>query len=153
MNLSDICQTDSTLTCNCVIGWFFVVVANLKTYELILFIIIYLNITKTLHLNSSKYLLGKFHNRTLLLNNAPIILVKNEPQDFLQKNVVSTVPNFLLHQMLFLISRINRLYARDYYFYRCTLRSQTIFSNWKTFKNDEKCFLFYFRGTFRSPDI
>ena len=127
--------------------------ANLKTYELILFIIIYLNITKTFHLNSSKYLLGKFHNCTLLLNNAPISLVENEPHDFLQKNVVSTMPNFLLHQMLFLISRVNLLYARDYYFYRRTLRSEIIFSNWKSFKNDEKCFLFYLRGTFRSQDI
>ena len=43
----------------------------------------------------------------MLLSNALIIisLVENEPYDFLQKNVMLTVP-FLLHQMLFLVSRI-----------------------------------------------
>ena len=54
------------------------------------------------------------HNCNLVLINAPISLVENEPCDFLQKNVVLTVP-FLLHQMLFLISSINRYYTRDYY--------------------------------------
>ena len=27
--------------------------------------------------------------------------------------------------------------------YRCTLRSETTFGKWKSFKNDEKCFLFH----------
>ena len=33
---------------------------------------------------------------------------------------------------------------------RRTLRSETIFDNWKSFENDEKCFLFYFKSYFRS---
>ena len=33
---------------------------------------------------------------------------------------------------------------------RCTLRSETVFDNWKTFKNDEKCFLFHLKSSFRS---
>ena len=31
--------------------------------------------------------------------------------------------------------------------------SETIFSNWKLFKTDEKCFLFHFKISFRSQDI
>ena len=85
----------------------------------------------------------------MLLNNALIIisLVENGPYDFLQKNVMLTVP-FLLHQMLFLISRINRLYTRDYYFGRCTLRSETIFGTKKPFEIDEKFFLFHVKSSF-----
>ena len=74
------------------------------------------------------------HNCAWLLNNGPISFAENEPEDFLQKNVVLTV-SFLLHQMLFLISRMNRLYTRDYYFHRCTLRSKTIFGLLKMMKN------------------
>ena len=36
---------------------------------------------------------------------------------------------------------------------RCTLRSEKIFGNWKPFKNDEKCFLFHLKSSFRSQDI
>ena len=36
---------------------------------------------------------------------------------------------------------------------RRTLRSETIFGNWKPFKNDEKCFLFRLKSSFRSQDI
>ena len=36
---------------------------------------------------------------------------------------------------------------------RRTLRSETIFDNWKPFKNDEKCFLFHLKSSFRSQDI
>ena len=36
---------------------------------------------------------------------------------------------------------------------RCTLRSKTIFGNWKLFKNDKKNFLFYHKGSFRPRDI
>ena len=31
--------------------------------------------------------------------------------------------------------------------------SETIFGNWKAFKNDKKYFLFYFKSSFRSQDI
>ena len=30
--------------------------------------------------------------------------------------------------------------------WRCTIRSEKIFSNWKPFKNDEKCFLFHLKS-------
>ena len=36
---------------------------------------------------------------------------------------------------------------------RRTQRSETIFDNWKPFKNDEKCFLFHLESPFRSQDI
>ena len=36
---------------------------------------------------------------------------------------------------------------------RRTPRSETIFGNWKPFKNDGKCFLFYLKYSFRSQDI
>ena len=42
------------------------------------------------------------------MNNAPTSLIENDPHDFLENNVVLTVP-LLLHHMLFLGSRINRL--------------------------------------------
>ena len=42
------------------------------------------------------------------MNNAPTSLIENNPHDFLQKNIVLTVP-LLLHHMLFLSSRINHL--------------------------------------------
>ena len=29
---------------------------------------------------------------------------------------------------------------------RCTLRPETVFGNWKPFKNDEKCFLFHLKS-------
>ena len=32
-------------------------------------------------------------------------------------------------------------------------RSDTIFGNWKLFKNDEKCFLFHLNSPFCSQDI
>ena len=32
-------------------------------------------------------------------------------------------------------------------------RSETIFDNWKPFQNDEKCFLFHLKSSFRSQDI
>ena len=31
--------------------------------------------------------------------------------------------------------------------------SETIFGNWKLFKSDEKCFLFYLESLFHSQDI
>ena len=31
--------------------------------------------------------------------------------------------------------------------------SETIFDNWKLIKNDEKCFLFYFKNSFRSQNV
>ena len=34
-----------------------------------------------------------------------------------------------------------------------TLRSETIFGNWKPYKSDKKCFLFRFKSSFRSQDI
>ena len=34
-----------------------------------------------------------------------------------------------------------------------TLGSETIFDNWKPFKNDEKCFLFHLKSSFRSQNI
>ena len=37
--------------------------------------------------------------------------------------------------------------------WRRTLRSETFFSKWKPFKNDEKCFLFDFKNFFRSEGI
>ena len=114
------------------------------------FIIIYLNIIQFFHLINSKNILGKIlcYNCILVLNNASISLVENEPQDFLQKNVVLKVP-FLLYQMLFLISRINRCYTRGYYFYRWTLRSEKTFGKWNPFKNEEKYFLFRLKSSFR----
>ena len=33
---------------------------------------------------------------------------------------------------------------------RRTLRSKTIFGKWKPFKNDDKCFLFHLKSSFRS---
>ena len=39
------------------------------------------------------------------------------------------------------------------YIYRRTLRSETIFSSWKPFKNDEKCFLFHLKRFFHVQDI
>ena len=32
-------------------------------------------------------------------------------------------------------------------------RSETVFGNWQPFKNDEKCFVFLFKGSLRSQDI
>ena len=117
------------------------------------FIMIYLNIIKTFHLINSKNILGKFYATT-----APCfwtmhlsVLLKMILRIFFKKKIVLAV-TFLLHQMLPLISRINRLYTRDYYFYRCTLRSETTFGNWKPFTNDEKCFLFHLNSSFRSQD-
>ena len=37
--------------------------------------------------------------------------------------------------------------------WRCTLRSEIIFSSWKLFKNNEKYFLFNLKSSFRSQDI
>ena len=36
---------------------------------------------------------------------------------------------------------------------RCTPGSETIFGNWKPFKDDEKGFLFHLKSSFRSQDI
>ena len=36
---------------------------------------------------------------------------------------------------------------------RCTLLYETIFGNWKFFKNDEKCFLFHLKSSFCSWKI
>ena len=36
---------------------------------------------------------------------------------------------------------------------RRTLRFETNFGNWKSFKNDEKYFLFHLKSSFRSQDI
>ena len=33
------------------------------------------------------------------------------------------------------------------------LMSDKIFDSWKLFKNDEKCFLFHLKSSFRSQDI
>ena len=107
------------------------------------FIIIYLNTIKTFHLVNSKNILGKFYVTTSPGFWAMHLLALG----FSSKNVMLKV-SFLLHQMLFLISRINRLYTRDYYFYRCTLRSKAIFANWKPLKDDEKCFLFHLKSSF-----
>ena len=111
------------------------------------FMIIYLNIIKICDLISSKNILGKFYATT-----APcfwtmhlLVLLKMILRMFFKKYSVNSD-----HQMLFLISRINRLYARDYHFYSCTLRCETIFGNWKPFKNDEKWFLYHLKSSFRS---
>ena len=37
--------------------------------------------------------------------------------------------------------------------WRRTLKSEIIFDNWKSFKNDEKCFLFHFKSYSRYQDI
>ena len=37
--------------------------------------------------------------------------------------------------------------------WRRTLRSDATFGNWKSYKNDEKCFLFHDKSSFRSQDI
>ena len=37
--------------------------------------------------------------------------------------------------------------------FRCTLRSETMFGGLKPLKNDEKCFLFHLKSSFRSQDI
>ena len=34
-----------------------------------------------------------------------------------------------------------------------TLMSETVFGNWKLFKNDEKCFLFHLKNSISSQDI
>ena len=36
---------------------------------------------------------------------------------------------------------------------RGTLRSEAIFGNWELFENDEKCFLYYLKCSFRSQNI
>ena len=36
---------------------------------------------------------------------------------------------------------------------KCSLRSETIFPNWKPFKNLEECFLLNFKSSFLSQDI
>ena len=48
--------------------------------------------------------------------------------------------------------RIQNLFKTELFvkIVKYTLRSDTIFGNWKPFKNDEKCFLFY---SFCSQDI
>ena len=38
-------------------------------------------------------------------------------------------------------------------FLKAHFQSETIFSKWKPFKNDEKCFLFHLRSSFLSQDI
>ena len=38
-------------------------------------------------------------------------------------------------------------------YYRRTISSETIFGNWKSFKNDEKHFLFNVKSSFCSQDI
>ena len=70
----------------------------------------YLNIIKTFHLFNSKNILGKFYATT-----APTSLIEKTALGFSSKKEVLTL-SFLLHQMLLLISRINHLYKRDYYF-------------------------------------
>ena len=40
-----------------------------------------------------------------------------------------------------------------FFFQRRTLRSETIFDNWKLFKNDEKYFLFHLKSSFRCKHI
>ena len=79
-----------------------------------------------------------------------LVLLEMSLKIFFKKNAL-IVP-FLLHQMLSLISKINRFYTKDYYFYRCILRYETIFGNWEPFKNDEKCFLFHLKSSFGSQD-
>ena len=36
---------------------------------------------------------------------------------------------------------------------KLTLRTETIFGDWKPFESDEKCFLFQLKSSFRSQDI
>ena len=43
--------------------------------------------------------------------------------------------------------------SKSYMNVRCTLRSETIFGNWKLFKNNEKYFLFHLKSSFHSQDI
>ena len=45
------------------------------------------------------------------------------------------------------------VFYRNSYFWRRTLKSETIFGNWKLFKNYEKCFLFHLKGSSCSQDI
>ena len=92
-------------------------------------IIMYLNIIKTFHLIGSKNILG-----TLYATNAPgfwimhlLVLLKMTLMIFFKKCSVNNA--LIVDRMLFLGSKINRLHTRDYYFHRCTLRSETIF--WK----------------------
>ena len=37
--------------------------------------------------------------------------------------------------------------------WKLTLRTETIFGDWKPFESDEKCFLFQLKSSFRSQDI
>ena len=38
-------------------------------------------------------------------------------------------------------------------FLKAHSRSETIFGKWKPLKNNEKCFLFHLKSSFRSQDI
>ena len=113
----------------------------------------------TMYLNTIKpfYLINNKNNWKFYATTAPcfwtmhlLVLLEMSLKIFFKKNAL-IVP-FLLHQMLSLISKINRFYTKDYYFYRCILRYETIFGNWEPFKNDEKCFLFHLKSSFGSQD-
>ena len=43
--------------------------------------------------------------------------------------------------------------GKDFHQFKDTLKSETIFGNWKPIKNDEKYFLFHLKSSFGSQDI
>ena len=49
--------------------------------------------------------------------------------------------------------RMSKNYAIGSRLLKARSRPETIFGNWQSFKNDEKCFLFLFKGSLRSQDI
>ena len=73
------------------------------------------NITRTFHLiNSKKSTCGiPCHNCSWLLNTAPANLTENVPADF-SKNVVSTVPFFVITDAVPYLQNKFCLYAGDY---------------------------------------
>ena len=78
------------------------------------------------------------------LNNLAITLRRSKPYAMLSKWLQTK----LLKKKFCLMLPGTTLLSK-----RCALKSETILVDWKPFKNDENCSLFYLKGSFRSQDI
>ena len=59
----------------------------------------------------------------------------------------------LLRNLLKLFRNFGKRVSQWPSYWRSTLRSDTIFGRWKSFKNNEKCFLFHLKSSFLSQYI
>ena len=72
-------------------------------------------------------------------------------EDYLEPRINQIVAWFfsVKAEIIIIVIIIVRFYGYENH----TLRSETNFGSWKLFKNDETCFLFLVKSSFRSQDI